>query len=158
AELAIHLKRRRFDMLWTQWPDLESYSTLLLPIARALGIKIVHTVHNVVPHESGDRDARLSGQFYRHADLLFVHSEAARRELAERFPDAERKAHLARHGLYNFYPRFEGDRTRLRAQLGLDSSQVAALFAGGIRPYKNIDSALEALTMPGCERVVLVVA
>jgi glycosyltransferase involved in cell wall biosynthesis len=158
SELAAYLRFSGIDIVWTQWPDLESYSPWFGSLCQKLGMRYVHTVHNVVPHEHGDRDLRLCERIYRDAELLFVHSQSARQELTERFPETAKKVRVLGIGLYDLYPRFPHRRSVVRAQLGLTDNDHAVLFAGGIRPYKNIDSSLQALRLPGCERLVMIVA
>lgn len=157
-ELAVHLRARGFDIVWSQWPDLESYAPWFGNICRRLGMRFIHTVHNVLPHEYSPQDVLLSEEVYRSAELLFVHSNSAARELVQHSPRTATKVRVSRHGLYNLYPRFPHCREGARAQLGLQESDVAVLFAGGIRPYKNLDAAMESLREPGCERMVLIVA
>lgn len=158
CELAMHLRLSGVDVVWTHWPDLESYAPWFGTLCRKFGMRYVHTVHNTLPHEFDDRDLRLCKRIYEGAELLFTHSDFSRRELALHYPQTADRVRISRHGLYNLYPRFPHRRDAVRAQLGLTAGDTAVLFAGGIRPYKNLDSAIEALRLPGCEQLVLVIS
>jgi len=154
-ELAAHLRRKRYDLVWTQWPEI--YGHGFWATCRRLGLKTVHTVHNVLPHEESPEDVTLLGKVYGNCDRLIVHSEQSRKELARLFPDVASRASVMRHGLYTIYPRRTGVRERVRGELQIGPAKVACLICGGIRPYKNIDSCLRALTeLP--QDVLLIVA
>jgi glycosyltransferase involved in cell wall biosynthesis len=142
-ELAAHLKRKRYDLVWTQWPEI--YGRSFWATCRRLGMKIVHTVHNVVPHEEHPDDVAMLRRVYGNCDRLMVHSEQTREELVRLFPDLACRAAVMPHGVYTIYPRRRGARERLRGELHIESDQIACLICGGIRPYKNVDSCLRAL-------------
>jgi glycosyltransferase involved in cell wall biosynthesis len=86
-----------------------------------------------------------------------VHSAQAARSLAELFPEAAPRLVESRHGTHTTYPRDPALRGPGRARLGLDG-RPCALFFGGVRPYKNVDALLHALTTPACAGWTLVVA
>ena len=154
-ELAAHLKRKRYDLVWTQWPEI--YGHGFWATCRRLGMKTVHTVHNVLPHEESPEDVRHFRKVYGNCDRLMVHSEQSRQELVRFFPDVASRASIMRHGLYTIYPPRTGARERVRGELQIGPAKVACLICGGIRPYKNIDSCLGALAeLP--QDVLLIVA
>ena len=154
-ELAAHLKRNRYDLVWTQWPEI--YGHGFWATCRRLGMKTVHTVHNVLPHEENPEDVTLLRKVYRNCDRLMVHSEQSRQALLRLFPEVASRASVMRHGLYTIYPRRTGARERVRGELQIEPAKVACLICGAIRPYKNIDACLRALTeLP--KNVLLIVA
>jgi glycosyltransferase involved in cell wall biosynthesis len=142
-ELAAHLRRKRYDLVWTQWPEI--YGHGFWATCRRLGMKTVHTVHNVLPHEENSEDVTRLRNVYGNCDRLMVHSEQSRHELVRLFPDVASRAWVMRHGLYTIYPRCSEARKRVREELQIGPAQVACLICGAIRPYKNIDSCLRAL-------------
>jgi glycosyltransferase involved in cell wall biosynthesis len=119
---------------------------------------VVHTVHNVLPHEESAIDRTIYGKVYMAAKKLFVHSDWSRKELLRIFPALDGRVTLMRHGLFSIYGRRTGARQCLRKRLGIADDQVALLFCGAIRPYKNIDSVITALKDKRCRNVVLVVS
>ncbi len=155
-ELALHLRRRRYDLVWTQWPDI--YGTAFWRTCRALGLPLAHTVHNPVPHDSAGSELPALRRVYPACDLLFVHSEQARGEFEGLFPDLCGRVAVSRHGLYTTYPRCPAARAARRSELGLVEGAAVVLICGGIRPYKNLDALVAALADPRCARAVLVVA
>ena len=145
VEFVLWLRARGYDMLWTQWPSVPERGVSMWTAARAAGLRVVHTAHNVFPHELTDRDHALCGHVYRSSDRIVVHSRMASDALAREFPFAATKLVIAQHGLYSTYPKSEGGRERIRKALGISPAATLGLFFGGIRPYKNVDAAIGAL-------------
>lgn len=158
VELVRHLERGGYDLVWTQWPMMGICGTAFWSLCSRRGIRTAHTVHNVLPHEERRGARSVCERVYRSAGHLIVHSEYAKGELEELFPGVSHKTIVAPHGLYSIFPRAPEARAPVRAQLGIGDREVALLFFGGIRPYKNIDAVLSSLAGPGLESVVLVVA
>ena len=144
-ELLFYAKLRGVRWLWTQWPDMRPYSWLLRKHARQMGFRLAHTVHNVLPHEPQAVDRVIAQRVYEESDLLFVHSEQARRRLFAEFPAIDpAKVHMYRLGAFTTYPRCPEGRSEWRRIWEVRPEQTVWLACGLIRPYKNIDSLLEA--------------
>ena len=158
AELAWHLRKQNYDLIWTQWPEMESYGTTFWRFARLLGMRMVHTVHNVLPHEESAKGREASELVYRCSERLIVHSNAAAKQLAAEFLGMERKAIVSRHGLFTVFPRRPEARAEVRQRFGIGDEDIALLCCGAIRPYKNFDSVIEALCDQRCAKPLLIVA
>ncbi|HMK28175.1 MAG TPA: glycosyltransferase family 4 protein [Terriglobales bacterium] len=142
-ELAIFLKRKKYDFVWTHWPDI--YGTWFWTAAKAVRLPIVHTVHNVLPHEESGGAKEMCREIYRLSDLLFVHSFQARDEFVQHFPQYASKIAMMRFGVYTIFSKEPGARKELRARLNIRDDQTVLLFCGAIRPYKNLDAVLQAI-------------
>lgn len=158
VELAWHLKRYRYDLVWTQWFPPEPYGSKLASFCKLLGMKVVHTAHNVLPHEPQPGDVAKYRALYSMCDFLIVHSQAAKTSLSEKFARIDAKLVVAPYGLYTMFPRVPDLKAEVRRRLGIEEDQVALLFFGGIRPYKNLDAVLTALRTAALGRAVLIVA
>jgi len=156
AELALYLRSRGYDLVWTQWPDV--YGTAFWSMGKALGLRLAHTVHNVIPHDSSGEHVPQLRRVYSACDRLFVHSEQARRDFEALFPELRDRLVVTPHGLYTIYPRCQQAGIRKREELGFGDRQVVALVCGGIRPYKNVEAVVAALADPQCAGAGLVVA
>jgi glycosyltransferase involved in cell wall biosynthesis len=114
-----------------------------LRLVRAMGVKVVYTVHNVLPQDTGDRWRSNYAQIYAMADRLICHDEEAAERLVAEF--AVPRAHLTviPHG-----PLFEGvssaSRAATRERLGFGGAGCVFLWQGILRPYKGISFLLKA--------------
>ena len=167
--------RRRVDVLHFHWPEgyyrfragpvflrgLLSWLNLAafivrVAVARALGYRIVWTVHQVVPHEShGAIDhlaARLLGLL---SHRLVAHDTYTAAEVERRL---RREAVVIPHGSFvGAYPAGRG-RDTVRRQLGLDSDDLVFLLFGHLRAYKDVGIVLDAwrlAAMPAHARLVV---
>jgi glycosyltransferase involved in cell wall biosynthesis len=149
------------DVLHVNWPELywrQGTSTVqrmrraigfwrYLLLARRLGIVVVVTVHNLVPHEDatlldkGGTWAALSG-----SDLTICHSAEARRVVA-RWPGVSSGSTICMPiGNYDgVYPPPQPDPRWLRAA-GVRADLPVVACVGVLRDYKGLDIAIEAIT------------
>jgi glycosyltransferase involved in cell wall biosynthesis len=142
-----------FRRLVAAWGARFSVSVAIL-----LGYRLVWTAHNVVPHEkAGTDDAGITRYVVRRAAAVIVHSDAARVQLAGLGAQTSR-IKVIPHGHYiDVYPISE-TREHARQRLGLSSTQRLFLFFGLIRPYKGVESLIEAfVSLPPGERALLIV-
>lgn len=157
-ELAIWLRSQHYDLVWTQWPTLGGYHSMFWSAARAVGLRLAHTAHNVVPREPLEGERRSYDLVYKRSHVLVVHSHQAADALAQEFPGAAHKTVVARHGLYTVFPRQPGARERIRAKLGIAPDMHVVLCFGGLRPYKNTDAVVHAVAADPAQRMLLLVA
>jgi glycosyltransferase involved in cell wall biosynthesis len=140
------------------WLKLAAFA-IRLAAARALGYRVVWTVHQVLPHErSGVRlDRAGSRVLAKSSNALIAHDDAtaaAARELR----DEAGKVHVIPHGSYvGVYP---AGRTRaaVRTALGIDDSAFVFLSLGHIRAYKDLELVVDAFGDCGAPHAVLIVA
>ncbi len=131
--LALSLERRGYDWVWTQWP-LMMGNTMFWRYAYRIGLPLVHTVHNVVPHERRPDDHERVGPVYQAARALIVHSRHARAELEHAFPSTRDRIIVEPHGAYTCYPPPATDRRTVRARLGIPDGAIVVLAFGWVRP------------------------
>ncbi|HEX3974769.1 MAG TPA: glycosyltransferase family 4 protein [Solirubrobacteraceae bacterium] len=110
---------------------------------RALGVGLVWTVHNAVPHEpeTSDDDA-VTRMLARDAACKIVHSASAIEELAAMGADTERIS-VVPHGAY-LESYSEASRPESRRRLQLPQDARIAMFFGQIRAYKGVDDLIPA--------------
>ena len=102
----------------------------------------VHTVHNVLPHDTGLTEHQPFRLLYGAADGLIVHAEASRARFVEIFPDlADRPHTIIPVGHFGFLAPWS---ERLSP---LDRREPVVLFFGTIRPYKGLHDLLEAMAL-----------
>jgi glycosyltransferase involved in cell wall biosynthesis len=157
-ELIWHLKKKGYEAVWTQWPDMLGDQPNFWKLCKVFGLKTIHTVHNILPHEPSADDIARYSRVYSNCDLLFVHSEHVKRQFLTLFPDLSANVKVMRHGLYTVFPRRTEARHRVRRKYSVTESQTVLLCCGSIRPYKNIDAVIQAMSGLADRDAVLVVS
>jgi glycosyltransferase involved in cell wall biosynthesis len=147
AALLLGVTVSRPDVLHVQFLPLSTRGLPLerwfLDAAKMLGIKVVYTVHNVLPQDTGERYRSTYRRLYHLADRLVCHDvQAACRLTAEFGIDPERISVIP-HG-----PLFEdahaSPRDVARARLGFPRDEPLVLWQGILRPYKGVEFLLRA--------------
>ncbi len=147
ARLLVHVvkhnKGRR--IVHFQFFRRERIESLLFPLLRLLGVNLVFTAHNVLPHENSRVDYLLRFMVYRSAKVIIVHSEYMKNKLAKGFRVDREKVRVMPHGNFDHYtPREPLSKAESRARLNLSEMDNVALFFGFIREYKGLDLLLDA--------------
>jgi glycosyltransferase involved in cell wall biosynthesis len=135
-------KPRIFHILWNNKFEIID-RTLLLLYYKALGKKIVLTVHNV---NAGLRDRtdtainRVTLRIqYRLADRLFVHTEKMKAQLVADWSVPEYAITVVPFGINNAVPDTAMTPAEARQRLGIGAGERAILFFGTIAPYKGLE-------------------
>lgn len=132
--------RERIDVFHFQWlPLLEvapAFELLHLRWAQSRGFRIVYTVHNVLPHDTGNEHRSAYRNVYHCVDALICHTGDARRRLVDEFGVEAEKIWVIPHGPLSeeisFVPQ-----EKARDELQLDPESLMCLLFGFIRPYKG---------------------
>ncbi len=124
-------------------------NTLLVLYYRALGKRLVYTVHNV---NTRVRDGQISPLnawslrfLYRQVQHIFVHTEAMRTELLEEYGAAPEKVSVIPFPINDVTPISSLSQEDARARFGLNGNERIVLFFGNLAPYKGVEYALEAI-------------
>jgi glycosyltransferase involved in cell wall biosynthesis len=151
-----------FHILWNN--RFEYFDrTLLMFYYRALGKRVVMTVHNVNVGRRDGHDGPLNRATlkiqYRLAQHLFVHTAAMRDELVRDFDVPSDKVSVIPFGINDTVPRTDLDRHGARRLLGLPEAAPVFLFFGNIAPYKGLEYLVDAMPAvladhPECRLVV----
>jgi glycosyltransferase involved in cell wall biosynthesis len=119
----------------------------LILAARRLGVKIVHTVHNVLPASNEGTPLEVHAKRYRRiyhlADALICHDDQAKSRLENQFDVPAARIRVIPHG-----PLFQNleqiPRSEARSKIHLESELVLVLWHGILRPYKGVGFLLDA--------------
>ena len=112
-------------------------------LCRRRGSRLVLTVHDLLPHDTGEAHRAVYQGLYAEMDALICHSAHIRQRLVTEFGVPEGKLSVIPHGPF-FYDLPEGDSRGVLAKLGVDDGQTMVLWQGILFPYKGVDLLLAA--------------
>jgi glycosyltransferase involved in cell wall biosynthesis len=126
------------DVLHYQWLTVPALDALLLPPRRPR----VMTAHYVLPPRPSRRQLTAARRAFGAMDAVIAHSEHGARRLHEVVGLDPERVHVIHHGAFDYLARLPDERP-LPAELEGAEGPVI-LFFGLLRPYKGIDTLLEA--------------
>jgi glycosyltransferase involved in cell wall biosynthesis len=128
---------RAADVVHFQWLAVQAVDRWLLPRA-----PIVLTAHDLLPREPRPGQAWAQRRLYDAVDAIVVHSGYGREELVARLGVDPAKVRVIHHGAFKHLTA-QANEVPLPDELrGVDAPVV--LFFGLLRPYKGIETLLEA--------------
>lgn len=90
---------QRPSVVHIQWIRLPIFDIFYYKLLRnVLNIKLVYTVHNILPHIRHKHDTEYYGKMYRLCDALMAHTETTKKQLVEGFKIGPDKIFIAPHG------------------------------------------------------------
>jgi len=107
------------------------------------GSKILLTVHDLLPHDSGDRYRRVFHDLYRRVDGMICHSDSVKKRLEAEFGVPEEKISVIPHGPF-FYDLETTSPLQMLESMGVPTDAPIVLWQGIIFPYKGVDLLLNA--------------
>lgn len=141
-----HIRAIRPDVVHVQWAMLPAVDALAFRAIRALGPRLVYTVHDIRSRYGWWRRTWLSTtSLYALADDLIVHSEASKAALCAAAGAGPSRVHVIRPGALSEWSGPPVARNLARAKLALPPKAPLVLFFGGIKPYKGLNLLIEAL-------------
>lgn len=118
----------------------------LMRAAQRRGVPVVHTVHDVLPHDANGSMHRRYAELYACVDRLVCHSGEAARQLMTDFDvPASRLTIIPQGPLFAAEsPASDEAQAQARVQLGLPMSAPVALWQGEVVPAAGVDVLLRA--------------
>lgn len=137
-KISIDMARNRYDVVHVQtFKNAAIEMKMYAKLHKYMG-KLVHTVHNVFPHEVSASDQKKFKAFYDECDALIVHNEYSKNLLKEAFQISSDKITVIPRGVYE-------DKGEVCAKEKCDTTEF--LLFGKIRKYKGIDILLNAIAL-----------
>jgi glycosyltransferase involved in cell wall biosynthesis len=152
---------RRGDLIHIHWPSFLYFDpksrwrtayrlarlAALMAFAKLRRATIVWTAHNLYPHEGGgELLAHRLGRWITvaFADRVFVHGASAGTIVTQELKVRETRLRIGHHPHWiDAYPNTV-TRSGSRARLGMAQDEYLYLFIGRCRPYKGLESLIEA--------------
>ena len=114
-----------------------------LEFCRKRGSKIVLTVHDLLPHDTGEAHKETFLELYRMVDRLICHSDHVRARLVAEFSVPDEKVSVIPHGPF-FYDLPVAGSEHMPPGFEEKPGTVLVLWQGIIFPYKGVDLLLRA--------------
>ena len=145
---AMRIAARPPDLVVVPW-----WTTFLAPslgwlarLVRRRGVPVVFLVHNVLPHERRLLDRGLARWALGGGDGYVALGPAEKSRLMDLLPRAKVVA-VCPHPMYRVFAAGRIGRADARRRLGLPLGEPLLLFFGFVRPYKGVDSLLDAIKL-----------
>ena len=136
---------RQFDVIHFQFFRFERVEAFLMVLMRISGVRLIHTAHNVFPHEQRSGDRTIKTMIYRASSGIIVHSITVKNRLCRFFAFAGKKTAVIPHGNFEVDSTvYTISRNTARKRLNLGDNEHLLLFFGFIRKYKGLDRLLPA--------------
>jgi glycosyltransferase involved in cell wall biosynthesis len=129
-----------------QWLMDRKADLFFIRILQHLGITVVYTVHDLLPHdEYTPKNRHYYQKLYRYPAALIVHSEQIRREMLELFQVDEHKLRVIPLGCSNIcFDQYARSQITARDKLGVPQDARIILSFGLIKRYKGVEYLLQA--------------
>jgi len=134
------------EVVHVQWIPMVRklpFEIWFLKLVKRLKIKLVYTVHNVLPHDSGHEFVQVFRRVYGEMDALICHTKDAKERLIREFSVLPERIWVIQHGPLLH----DGKRQSVEAskeQLSLPNGETLVLWQGIVRSYKGLDFLLDA--------------
>jgi len=156
----LYLKLAGSDEEWARW--LYEIARTLMKLKRS-GIRLVWTMHNLLPHDADERNRAAYRQLYQCfagcADAVVHHSECGMRSVMENHvftPSCRHK--VIRFGYFEDELPEEETREEARRALGIRPDATVFLAVGKLDPRKNLEFLSRALREAADPKLTLVIA
>jgi glycosyltransferase involved in cell wall biosynthesis len=135
------------DVIHVQFlPMLKSRFPLdlwFVQLCRRRGSKIVLTVHDLLPHDTGEAHKQIFHDLYQMVDGIICHSDNISTRLGAEFSVPQEKIAVIPHGPFFYDLPATNSELTLRS-FDLEPGKLLILWQGIIFPYKGIDLLLKA--------------
>ena len=140
------IKNEKPDVIHFQWFKIPQLDIVLLKRIKKIlpKVKVVHTAHNVLPHDSGSKYKRIYKKIYSTVDSIIVHAEITRSDINKEFNISKEKIVVIPHGFLPTKYKFQ--------KTPSENSVITFSFIGFLSDYKGLDILLEAWC--GCPEIL----
>jgi glycosyltransferase involved in cell wall biosynthesis len=142
-----YIEKAKPDILHYQWVLVPTLDRLMFKRFQVMGIPLVYTAHNILPHEERRWHRKEYASLYKTVSQIIVHSKSNRRELMETFTLDAAKIYVIPQGNFSDFSGEALSREEAKQMLGIDSKQRVILFFGLIKRYKGLEYLIRAFPL-----------
>lgn len=140
-------KNSKYNIVHVQWFKIPQLDYIFIKFLKNMTkVKIVHTAHNVLPHDTGKKYFHIYNKIYKELDGIIVHTNNTKEEIIDKFNIAESKINVIPHGILNLrcnQQKFSKIANEYKEKYK-GNEELVFLFIGQIRENKGIDLLCEA--------------
>jgi glycosyltransferase involved in cell wall biosynthesis len=141
TDMLRHYRRPAGDVVHYQWLTVPQLDVRLLPPAPAR----VMTAHYILPPRPSRRQVAAARRLFGRMDAVVAHSEHGARRLREEVALEPARVRVIPHGAFDYLTALPDERPLPDELEGAEGPVI--LFFGLLRPYKGIDTLLEAFRL-----------
>ncbi|MGB5893121.1 MAG: glycosyltransferase family 4 protein, partial [Ignavibacteriaceae bacterium] len=124
------------------------FDILFFVLLRLFNVKLIHTAHDVLPHETKKIDYLLNYFLYKASRKIIVHSSYIKNKLSSIFDIKKEKIEIVPHGNFDIYQSNSPlSNEEAKKEFNLAPTDNVILFFGFIREYKGLDILLDAYSI-----------
>ena len=124
------------------------FDILFFVLLRLFNVNLVHTAHDVLPHETRKIDYLLNYFLYKASRKIIVHSLYIKNKLSSIFNIKKEKIEIIPHGNFDIYKSNSPlSNEEAKKEFNLAPTDNVILFFGFIREYKGLDILLDAYSI-----------
>ncbi|WP_022755937.1 glycosyltransferase family 4 protein [Butyrivibrio fibrisolvens] len=135
--------QEKFDIVHVQWFQFSPVDYFYLKKLKKYGIKLIITVHDILPFNQKKYDLPYHKKIYGLGDHIIVQAETNIKRFDELFPEDSSKVHFIPHGHFLDFADIH-DKAEARKHLGIPDDKFVYLFFGQIKKVKGVGVLLEA--------------
>ena len=135
--------REKFDVVHVQWFQFSPVDYMYLRKLKRHGIKLVVSVHDILPFNEKKYDMYFHRKIYEICDHIIVQAETNIKRFKELFPEDSDKVVFIPHGHFLDFAEVH-DKNKSRKKLSIPENKTVLLFFGQIKKVKGVGVLLEA--------------
>ncbi len=144
-QLLIFIKQSHTDIVHYQFFRRKRIESLYFWVLSLLGVNLINTAHNVMPHEKHKVDYLFKLLVYRSSKAIIAHSSYVKKQIVKNFKINAAKIQVIPHGDFDIYlPQNAITKNEAKKKFNLSADDDVLLFFGSIREYKGLDLLLDA--------------
>ena len=132
-----------FDIVHVQWFQLSPVDYYYLKKLKQHGLKLVVSVHDILPFNEKKYDLLFHRKIYSLCDNIIVQAKTNIERFKELFPECSKKVTYIPHGHFLDFVDVH-DKQESRKHLGIPQNKVVLLFFGQIKKVKGVGILIEA--------------
>ncbi|WP_326511621.1 glycosyltransferase family 4 protein [Clostridium intestinale] len=152
-------EKEDIDLIHVQWFILSPIDWLYLKKLNSKGVKIVVTVHDILPFNQKFYDYKYHKKIYELANKIIVQAQINKEKIIKLFDGLDNKVVYIPHGNFVNYAK-QINKKEARDYLNLPQDKKIILFFGQIKKVKGLDYLLNAMVKINKIRddIILVIA